>query len=649
MPCIAIEKKPPLSRNHVQAVKPRPLRRAPSSAARVRRLRWSGLCSLFLVLIAPVTAGEHPHVLVLYGYDRLLPAIVRMNAGLRETISPEVQISTEFLDYPRFSGESYARTVTRFLVAKYAAQPPDLIIAGGENALTFLLAKRAELFPRAGVVHMATRKYSLDLLPALPADVVGIPVEYDFSRTIELALRLHPRADRLVLVTGATPYDRSWETRLREEAPRFAGRVKVEFLAGLPTATVLKRLGELGTDAIIFSPGYFQDGTGKTFIPLKAAIGMVEAATAPFYAPSDTAIGIGIVGGYTPSFVAMGREAGLEANALLAGVAPQDLKLPKVMPTTLKLDWRQILRWGIAQHAIPDDAEIYFRAPTFLDAHRKEAISAAVVFLLQSGLIGWLLIERRRRQQAEQAEQQQRFELVHASRLAVAGELTASIAHEINQPLGAILNNADAAELILDSGPASDHTRREALRAILADIRHDDLRASEVIRRLRGLLAKHQVERQVFDLREATTDAVHLLRIEARRRRIEFILRVTPTPATMVGDRIQIQQVVIILLINAMDAIGDLPDDRRQVVISIEERLKRFLLSVRDRGCGIASEHPRQMFDSFFSTKHAGMGLGLSIAQTLVNAHKGRIWAEPTPDEGALFHVELPAIGAPGK
>ncbi len=246
----------------------------------------------------------------------------------------------------------------------------------------------------------------------------------------------------------------------------------------------------------------------------------------------------------------------------------------------------------------------------------------------------------------EQAVHQQRCELAHASRLAVAGELTGAIAHEINQPLGAILSNADAADLLLASGA----DRRDELRAILADIRHDNLRASEVIRRLRALLAKQPVDWHPFALNDAVRELEPVLRAEARRRGVALDLRLAATATTLCGDRVQIQQVLINLVLNAIDAANGLPEARRTVAVSVERDADQLALVVRDQGQGIASEHLPRLFDSFFSTKPQGMGLGLSITRTLVEAHGGRIRVESGAgsESGAVFRVEWPAAGDAG-
>jgi len=600
------------------------------------------MAGLWLALASTGTAAGMETVLVLHSNSRLAPGNIAADRGLRDAMAtstnPAVQIFSEFLDEPAFGGEAYDRTMATYLREKYAARPPNAIVAVSDSALDFLLRHRAQLFESAPLVHLGVSKSHLRSLDPLPADVIGVPIEYDFSGTIEQAMRWHPSARRLVIVTGASERDRGWEARLRREVPQVAGNVPLEFIAGEATAAVLARLRALGADSVVFTPGYYLDADGQIFSPRESAALMAAASGAPVYGPLDGFIGIGIVGGRVPSFEAMGREAGTIVNALLTSTSSAALRLPETVPLSLAVDWRQVRRWSIDEKAIPADTIVRFREPTFWESYRNAAIITAAIILVEAGLIAALLLERRRRRTAEVAVQKQRMELAHASRLAVAGELTASIAHEINQPLGAIQTSADAADLILQSGG----DRRDDLLRIITRIRRDNLRASDVIRRLRALFAKHEPERQKFDLNTALGDAATLLRTEARQRNVTLDLRLSPTPIYLAGDATQIQQVLIILLLNALDAVTQYSEERRTVVVTLERSSAGSTITVRDRGQGVLPEHVAKIFDSFFSTKPRGMGLGLSIARTIVEAHDGRIWAETNVAEGAVFCVQFP-------
>ena len=617
-----------------------------AALALVKR-RWLLACCAALCVLVPVLpsfAAPGPSILVIYANNRLLPGTVAFDRGLRDAMAGSshgpVQVFSEFLDIPYFTGAAHEDTVASYIHAKYAARPPQAIVVVNDGGVDFILRNRDRLFPAAPIVHAVTSKAFLQSLPAPPADMVGVPMEYDFAGTIELALRLHPQARRLLVVTGASQRDRGWEARLRREAREAvaARGVDIEFLAGMATPALLQRLGALDAQTVVFTPGYYEDGAGRVLNPAESAALMAGASSAPVYGSLETFVGSGVVGGRSPSFEGMGRQAAKSVDALLAGAAPESIDMSKATPNLLRIDWRQVQRWGIDERDIPADAVLQFKAPTLWQAYRNEVLIVVAVVLLQAALIAALLFERRRRHAAEGAVQKQRTELAHASRLAVAGELTASIAHEINQPLGAILASADAAELLLQSGV----DRRDDLLRIVTRIRRDDLRASDVIQRLRSLLAKHKPERQRFDLNVALADVATLLGGQARQRQVVLDIRPARESAFIDGDPVQIQQVLINLVLNAMDAVAGLPEARRVVSVSLEARGDGVIITVQDRGHGIAAEHLPRLFDSFFSTKQKGMGLGLSIARTIVEAHGGRIRAENGRGEGALFHVELP-------
>ncbi len=594
---------------------------------------------------AEASIGAHKWVLVLYDSGRILPANIEGERGITDVISSNPQhpeLSAEFFDNPRFEGVDYVRAFTTYLRDKYALHPPDVLIAAGDRALEFVLQNRAQLFPGTPVVYAGA--YHPERFQ-LPPDVRGVPVPLDFIGTVEEAARLHPKATRLVVVTGASKDDREWEDLLRNDLRPLKGRFKeMEFLSGLATEDVLQRVNALGHDAIVFTPGYFQDGDGRTFTPREAVTEIAHASSAPVYGPFNTFIGTGVVGGRFATFYDMGRMGGLIANKILDGQSLAAIDLPKAMPTVFSVDWRQIKRWGIAESSIPPDTNVQFKTPGFWDQYRIPALLTIVVLILQSGLIGALLLERQRRRRAEIATERHRSDLAHASRLAIAGELTASIAHELNQPLTSIILNLDVARTLVDG-----LSTRDELVEVLEDIRRDDIRASELIRRLRALFSKHEVERTPLKLNDTVREITTLLQAQARERLVSISIQSSPEGPIIVGDKIQIQQVLLNVVINAIDAVADLPWDRRIISIGLANKGDVATVEIVDRGRGIDPALIPKLFDSFFSTKPNGFGLGLSIVRTIVEAHGGRVWAENRLPQGAAFHIHLPIDKPSGK
>ena len=306
------------------------------------------------------------------------------------------------------------------------------------------------------------------------------------------------------------------------------------------------------------------------------------------------------------------------------------------------VDWRELQRWGISENLLPQGTIVAFRQPSFWDSYRWYIVAVGAAVAAQSALIIALLSQRARRRRAEIVAQQQQMDLAHASRLTMVGELTASIAHEISQPLGAILSNAETAEILLES----KQPHLEEVQQILADIRKDDLRASEVIRRMRELLRKRELELKLIDLNAVTSDVLRLVDGETHRRGVEIEKQFADTLPVVRGDVIHLQQVLLNLILNGMEAMSESSESNRRLTMRTAYDGKGNVeVAVEDSGPGIPSDRLPRLFDSFFTTKTHGMGLGLSIVRSIVEAHGGRIWAENNSSGGACFRFTLPVNG----
>ena len=420
-----------------------------------------------------------------------------------------------------------------------------------------------------------------------------------------------------------------------EEVPAVAAQLEIINLMDLPLAELAKRLAVLPDNTAVIYTGIYYTSDGVSYVPAELASQIAEWANRPVVVTASSYLNKGAVGGYIVQSTPIGQEVGRMALRILAGESATDIPVANV-PSQLIFEWPALQRWNISENRLPPGSEISFREPTVWERYSWQLAFAFVVLLIQGGLISVLLGEHRRRQLAEVQARQRMAELARVMRFSTAGELTASIAHEINQPLGSILTNAETAQAILKS-PNPDIVE---LNEIVGDIVRDDRRATEVIRRMRSLLTKAPFELKNFDLNDLVRDTIEFL--STLPRKVELVSVTTPDGLPILGDRIQLQQVILNLVMNGIDAMKDAPDEHR--IISIRtSRVDNFAeLSVSDRGPGIPDGKLKEIFEPFYTSKAQGMGMGLSIARTIIEAHYGLIFARNRDHGGASFRIKLP-------
>jgi signal transduction histidine kinase len=254
-------------------------------------------------------------------------------------------------------------------------------------------------------------------------------------------------------------------------------------------------------------------------------------------------------------------------------------------------------------------------------------------------LVGQIFGNALERRHAVEENNLLRRELSHLSRTAVMGELTASLTHQLNQPIAAILMNAEEIQRMLETAEPD----LENLRAAVGDIIQDDLRATETIKGLRSFFRKSEVEKNPLYLREVVTDVVRMVRSDSLLRNVSLAFEAPAARMRVAGDRIQLQQVVLNLVLNAFDAVSE-KEDLREVSISMRADKDEVGVAVRDSGNGIDPVAIAHIFEPFFTTKPKGMGMGLAIARSIVKAHGGEISARRNPDRGSTFEIVLPAL-----
>jgi signal transduction histidine kinase len=580
---------------------------------------------------------------MLYPYNNLFPVSVITGEAARKRMierSPvPLEFYSDFLDLGRFSGEAYEARMERYLVDKYRDRKPDVILALGPRVLQFAIPRQQNLGFDAPIVFCCTSRIRLSALSP-PGNVTGILSDFGIVRTLTLAQRLQPDASRIVVVAGATEFDRQSADIVSRQLVPYEQKYKTEYLVGLQYDDLMEKLKQLPRDTIVILLTMFADSAGRLFISPEIVQEIAAASAAPVYSPYETYLGRGALGGHMESLERIGNEMADLAVAILADASPSNLAPRPTGGNADRVDWRQLKRWNISESRLAPGTEVRFREFTLWEQYRWYVIGILAVVLAQAAMIAWLNFERYRRRRAEQELRRRLLEVMHLNRTAVAGTLSASVAHELNQPLGAILSYAEAAELYLNADPPN----LDKVEQILADIRRDDQRAADIIGNFRGLLKKKEMdELQEFDVNEVVRKSLDILDAEAVKRGIALSANQTERSLPVRADQVHLQQVILNLAVNGMDAMQSCPSGTGKM--SIQTALvgeSEVEVLVADSGTGIPTDKLNKIFDTFYATKRLGTGLGLSIARTIVEIYGGRIWAENRAGGGAMFRFTLP-------
>jgi len=603
------------------------------------RVRFGGLLVWLVALLAAAGASAADvrarSILVLDQFD----ARGDVHTAIRKQVEKNdrhshTTVYAESLDLGRFKSEDYEASLERHLKAKYRDKPIGVIVTVGAAALELAVRWRDDLWPGVPIVFAMIDRSDFARVRRVH-DLTGSVGGVTLGDAIKAARAVVPKLDSIVMVGGA------WGQQLtfghwKDEFSTATG-LRVIDLTGLTMTTIRDRVATLPERSAIIYSAMYSDGEGGFYPPTTALSLIAEKANRPIIVAAETFLQPGGIGGYVVQLGELGRDAARLALRILDGENPADMPIEESGAVRAVFNWPQMQRWGVAESRLPRGSEIRFREPSFWETYRTQTILIIGVILLQAGLISVLLHERKKRDDAERETKSRVTELAHANRQATAGELSSSIAHELNQPLGSILTNAETAELILAS-PSPDLVE---LKEILGDIKRDDLRANEVIQRLRSFLKRTPFETRDVDLNQIMHEVFGFLAVQASARNVALYFQPSSGPLHVRGDPVQLQQVVLNLIVNSMEAMSAMPYGRAVIGRTELNGGSSAVISISDSGPGIPQEKLADVFDPFFTTKAQGMGIGLSIARTIVQAHRGRIWAENQPDGGAVFHLSM--------
>jgi signal transduction histidine kinase len=603
------------------------------------------------ILVGLLTAAALPtepaaqapkRILILFDENKDdLPGLARTDRSLRETFQAQlgkVEIYSESMGLSRSPLPRYDSLLVAYYRSKYAGLTPDLIVAVMEPSLNFLLRHGDKMFPGVPIVFASIDASTINV-ETLPRNVTGVLLKRRYAPTLEAALRLQPETRNVFVVGGAAPFDQFLQSLVRRDLQPFEDRVHIEYLFDMTMDEWRTRLSSLPAHSVILYVSVLQDRSGSRFVPADALSSIAAAANAPVYVFLDQYVGLGAVGGNVYSFQTHGAQVAALGLQVLGGASPASLPIRELEAQENLFDGRQLKRWHLDEARLPSGSVVRYQDSSVWALYRWYIIGAIGVLLTQGALIGGLLLARARQRRAEAEARLQRDDLAHILRVTAVGELTTSLAHELSQPVSAILLNVQAARRLMETGRPVEEVA-EALADITADAHH----ATLVIDRLRALFRRERVEHVAVDLKALIEEAVRLLHAALLIGRIDIRVVAEAVPLPVVsGDPVQLEQVLVNVLMNACEAIGARSNGTRMITIRARQHQpRRVTVEVSDSGVGVKDADLEHIFEHFVSTKPKGLGMGLAISRSIINTHGGRIWASASTGGGLTVHIELP-------
>ena len=606
------------------------------------RLGRSGAVLAALLMFGAAPGEGAPairQVLVLQSFDRGNLTVDSFTGNFRVELDQRagqpvnvVQIAVS----PTGSSAVHEQAVVDYIRSTFADGPPDLIVSVAGSAAAFARNHRKQLFPGTPLLLAAAdQRFVLD--PPLSDNETAITVANDYPRLVDDILQILPQTRQVFMVIGSGQLGQLWRRQLEIEFHRFNQQLTFIWSDDLSLPEILLRCANLPPHSVIFYFLFGTDAMGGAYADERVLADLHAAANAPLFAAQSPLFGSGIVGGTMMPIDEASRRAADVAIRLLKGEPANRTRSAPLRPGPPIFDWRELRHWNIAESRLPAGSVLRYQSPGLWDEHKPTIVTAVAALIVQSLLIVGLLYHRRARQRAEIESRRHLSLAADASRRETMSALTSSIGHELSQPLNAMMHNTQALRMMMTAGRATPETIGE----ILGDIEHQSIHATQVIDRHRKMLRSRQMDKKPIDIHAVIAETLALVAHDMQGRRIPSTVNVPPQPCIVSGDPVLLQQVLVNLVMNAMDAMSDTPQGRRRLTITSDVRDEDVDVSVRDTGSGLPAHVNGTLFTPFVTTKSNGLGIGLTIVRTIVEAHDGVIAVHDNADGGATFTVTL--------
>nr|WP_315476565.1 ABC transporter substrate binding protein [uncultured Undibacterium sp.] len=605
---------------------------------RLHRFLLALFCYLCCAVSVSAETGSQKSVLVLSPAMLNSPYFFDFYSAFKDKLNAEraepVVIYEENLDLSRFPSSSYQTNLDTWLRNKYKNIKIDAIVVVGQTVLNYMLTHQQQMWSNTPILFTLASDSEIRKM-SLPVNVTGKTLKAGFFDIVHLAKALLPNTQHIAIVGNTAEHD-VYRNDLPDEIARLSGDTDIIDLRGKSLPDLELAVKQLPKNTALYFTALTIDDKLRKVVNEFALKKIVRQSNAPILVDNPSHIGSGVLAAISFDAGIQGRDTADLLNQILIGKKISSLPISKSTFIPL-LDWRELNRWGVNKNNYPADSEVRFYVPTAWELYRWQIGLVFSVIAVLLALVGTLLLERKRRNAAVAESRHRLAQIAFMNRKITATVYSEAIAHELIHPLAAILSNTEAAQLFLEQSPPQIAIVQE----ILANIKRDDLRAGDLIKSMRGLLTKSASTESLVNVNEMVQKVVSFLAGEANIRQVQLIESLAPVTLVVRADAIQLQQVMVNLILNSLDAIDEADSTRRCIsILTALHEIDKVQVSVADTGIGF-DENIERIFDSFFTTKEKGMGLGLAITEAIVQAHGGRIWAENSVD-GGVVHFSLP-------
>jgi signal transduction histidine kinase len=619
-------------------------------------LRALAVSLLISLLLSSYTFGQQTdvsrekNILILFAQVPSTPAYRILLDGIRQKLDEEYgesyYLHTEYLEIERYPKGEYPKERFELYNSKYQRIKLDLLICIGVEIVPTI--KKYASMQILGLpvvsVDFDLSGYGFHNEITLNDKTFAIGLKLNINRSITEVLKLLPETSAIYFLCGIGKTDSIFSFMSEKEAAKLKGKMNITFFTNISMDEVLRKVRHLPENSLVILSSFTTDSRHIPYFNYESTRLISKASNAPVIAYTDMGFGVGALGGYFLSFEKVAGIAGESSIKILKGTDPKTIRIKEADYYQYAYDWRELKRRHIENsRLIPKESKVLFKEVDLITTYGWQILFVLIFVILETILIVLLFRANRRQKefmkQKEEAEILYR-ELIREERLLRMAELTASLSHELNQPLTAILYSAQAGKRFLESGKLDPAQAKE----IFENIIEDDKRAGSIITSVRSLMKSGNREMETFNIHEVIQDTVAIYHSEALQNKISIKVSQPVKLVFVSGDRIQLQQVLLNLFSNAARAMKDTDTDKKIIEINQQPNHGSVTVTVRDYGTGVSADMKDKLFKPFITDHKSGLGIGLSISRSIIERHGGTIKAENVPDGGAKFSFTLKTI-----